>query len=162
MYQMLLVCLKSYKHKSTWSVEKSWQAYLQRCVLRPFLRVMFVYNCVNFYLFDNDKCCMRKEIIVNCSYFQCTLLAFIHVSRKKRINALSIFKQTSKHDDVLFPFKKESKKVMLLLSNFIVAVEKSMYGKERERTGKRDYQPFFRANDMEGNIWCHYHIFRII
>ena len=60
-------------------------------------------------------------------------MAFIHVSRKKRINALSIFKQTSKHDDVLFPFKKESKKVMLLLSNFIVAVEKSMYGKERER-----------------------------
>ena len=50
------------------------------------------------------------------------------------------------------PFQKESKKVMLLLSNFIVAVEKSMYGKERERTGKRDYQPFFRANDMEGNI----------
>ena len=79
-------------------------------------------------------------------------LAFIHVSRKKRINALSIFKQTSKHDDVLFPFKKRVKKVMLLLSNFIVAVEKSMYGKERERTGKRDYQPFFRANDMEGNI----------
>ena len=48
--------------------------------------------------------------------------------------------------------KKRVKKVMLLLSNFIVAVEKSMYGKERERTGKRDYQPFFRANDMEGNI----------
>ena len=59
-------------------------------------------------------------------------LAFIHVSRKKRINALSIFKQTSKHDDVLFPFKKRVKKVMLLLSNFIVSVEKSMYGKERE------------------------------
>ena len=57
--------------------------------------------------------------------------------KKKRINALSIFKQTSKHDDVLFPFKKGSKKVMLLLSNFIVAVEKSMYGKEREREDRK-------------------------
>ena len=105
---MLFVCFNSYKriidtlHLSSPTVIV---VMLQKKILllQTSYKVTIIQN--KYY----TSLCIRILFIIKLKiFFVCSVQSkFIHVSKK--INALSIFKQTSKHD-VLFPFKTTYKK----------------------------------------------------
>ena len=89
---------------------------------------------------------------------------------KKEINVLlSIFQEASKQTSWCFvsvPFQEVKNRSGVVLRSFLISYLVLHGNKDERRPENRDYKTLLclsgRYTFISGNIWCHYHIFRII